>query len=210
MRDGRMDAGRRMKFEDIWAPGGPLPGKATLAAMADLLGETWDFPHLGRRVKIVYNPRLRSALGRALLGREAGHCRIELNTRLLLEHPGELLSTLAHELAHVVVHLRYGLTASAAGRRAAPHGPHFRTLMRAANLSEATTHDLPTDHLRHRRRQYLYLHRCSDCGYSFIARKPRRGYYCRTCGPEMTWDIFRVPNSAQGLSALRTVLNEKS
>jgi predicted SprT family Zn-dependent metalloprotease len=117
---------------------------------------------------------------------------IELNPRLLGEHPRELVPTLAHELVHLCVRHRYGETAK-------PHGREFRSMMRRLGLDGKATHDLPVRHLRkHRRRKYLYLHRCSDCGYEFVARKSRRNCYCRACGPEMEWDIFRLPNTDAG------------
>ena len=116
------------------------------------------------------------------------------------------VGTLIHELAHVVVYLRYGAVP--------PHGRHFRTLMRAVNLSAKATHDLPVAHLRRQRRRrprqkYLYLHRCDECGYSFVARSIRRGYYCTACGPTMNWDVFRTPDTADGRKRLKTVTAQK-
>ena len=186
----------RLNVDDLWTPQQPLPGKSILSAIAARCGVAWDMPDLPRRVRIAYNPRLRTTLGRAVLEEN----RVELNTRLLRDHPAELVPTLVHELAHLVIRMRYG--------RVAPHGRHFRTLMRAVNLSADATHDLPVAGLKRLRRRYVYLHRCSDCGYSFVARSVRRNCYCVACGPEMTWDIFRVPNTPQGLKLLETATAE--
>ena len=175
--------------DDLWTPDRPLPGRGVLLAIAARAGEAWECSELTARVRVGYNGRLRTTLGRAVLD----DLRVELNPRLLHDHPAELVPTLVHELAHLVVHERYG--------RVASHGRHFRTLMAAVRLSAAATHKLPTAHLKRRRRRYLYLHRCSDCGYSFIARSVRRNYYCIACGPEMTWDIIRAPSS-KDLTAL--------
>ena len=79
----------------------------------------------------------------------------------------------------------------------------FRTLMRALNLSAKATHDLPAATVKYGRRRYLYLHRC-QCGYSFVARRTCRNYYCAACGPKMTWDVFRVPDTPQGRKMLNT------
>lgn len=190
-----------LRVSDLWTPDQPLPDGPVLEAIANRLAAIWELPELPRRCRIGYNPRLRTTAGRAACeeagrgpGSRQGAYRVELNPHLLREHPEQLVPTLAHELAHVAVWLRYG-------RRTAPHGREFRTLMRAANLSDARCHDLPAAR-QLRRRRYLYLHRCSDCGQTFIARRPRRNVYCRKCGPEMTWDIFRAPASAAGREAL--------
>lgn len=184
----------RLKVNDLWHVGQPLPRRAVLDAIARRCGDLWDEPDLPARVRITYNPRLRTTLGRARLEDHV----VELNPRLLAEHPAELVPTLVHELAHVVVFLRFG--------RVAPHGPHFRVLMGAAGLSAKATHDLPVGHLRRRRRRYLYVHRCDRCGQQFVARSVKRGYCCAVCGPDMQWDIWRVPNTEQGRSIVREAL----
>jgi len=188
----------RMRFitDDIWTPRQPLPGPGVLREIASRLGAAWEAPELAEQVRIVYNPRLRTTLGRAMLDDR----RVELNTRLLHEHPDQLVPLLAHELAHVVVHARYG--------RVPAHGRHFRTLMRAVNMSPRATHDLPVKR-RRRRGRYLYLHRCSDCGYSFVARSVRRGYYCIACGPDMSWDVFRSANTPRGRQALAAATGDR-
>lgn len=182
----------RFCVDDLWTPRMPLPGKSVLRAIAARCGAAWEMPDLAQRVRIGYNPRLRTTLGRAVLdGRQ-----VELNARLLRDHPAELIPTLVHELAHLVVHMRYGPVR--------PHGRHFRTLMRAVNVSAGATHDLPVRHLGRRRGRYLYLHRCTGCGYHFVARSVRRNDYCIACGPDMSWDIFRAPNTPQGRALLQT------
>jgi len=180
--------------DDLWTPAaGRLPAGPVLAAIAQRVGAAWGMDDLHRRAVIGYNDRLRTTLGRALL--DEG--RIELNPRLLMAHPVELVPTLAHELAHLAVKRRYG--------RVRPHGVEFRAFMRALNLSAEATHRLATGSLRRRRRRYLYLHRCADCGYSFIARRVYRNYYCTACGPGMTWDIFRAPATAEGRKRLEAL-----
>ncbi len=175
-----------VSFNDIWTPGyqKPLPGRETLIMVAERCGRVWEMPELAASVKISYSPRLRTSLGQAVLEKR----RVELNTRLLQAHPDQLIPTLIHELAHVAVHMRYG--------RVPPHGRHFRVLMAAMALNAKATHNLPTARLiRRGRRKFFYVHKCSDCGYSFVARRPRRDCYCRRCGPEMSWSIIRVLNN---------------
>lgn len=186
-----MDADRTFTVEDLWRPEMPLPARGVLLAIARRCGTAWEMPRLADQVRIAYNPKLRTTLGRAVLESRL----VELNTCLLVEHPDQLVETLVHELAHVAVYIRYGPVP--------PHGRHFRTVMRAVGLSPRATHDLPVAHLRRRRERYLYLHRCSECGDGFIARRVRRDVCCRACGPEMTWDVFRAAATAAGRDALK-------
>jgi len=180
---------------DLWSPGDSLPSGPVLLAIAERCGRVWDVPDLADRVTIVYNPRLRTTLGRAMLEDN----RVELNVHLLRAYPDELLATLVHELAHLVVRMRYP--------RAPAHGREFKALMRSVNLPAATTHNLDTERLNLRRRRYAYLHRCSDCGMMFIAGKPRRDCYCKACGPKMSWNIVRAPANPEGRKKLKAMMD---
>lgn len=184
-------------LQDLWTPADPLPTQSLLRRLAGRIGELWGEADLARTVRVVYNTRLSTTLGRAIYDDQ----RVELNPRLLREHPGELLSTLAHELAHLVVHRRWGTCR--------PHGREFRTLMRAVNLSPSATHRLPVEHLRRRRGKYIFLHRCEGCGAMFTAGRRRRDCYCRRCGPDVPWDIFRLPNTAAGKRLLQRLLDTR-
>lgn len=185
----------RLDVSDLWRPGDSLPSGPILSAIAERCGQIWEEPDLTDKVTIGYNPRLRTTLGRAMLEDN----RVELNIHLLRAHPQELLGTLVHELAHLVVRMRYG--------DVPPHGQEFKTLMGAAGMSAAATHKLDTDRLGLRRRRYAYLHRCSDCGVMFIARKPRRDCYCRACGPKMSWNILRAPATPAGRRKLKAIMD---
>ena len=193
----RAAASRAERFDvsDLWRPGNPLPTGAILTAVAERCGEAWEIPDLARRVTIVYNPRLRTTLGRAILDDD----RVELNVHLLRAYPDELLGTVIHELAHLVVRMRYG--------EVRPHGREFKALMRAVNMPADATHHLDTARLKLRRRRYIYLHRCGNCGTMFIARKPRRDCYCRACGPEMSWTILRAPATTAGRRKLKEIMD---
>lgn len=185
-----MEADRPTRFDDLWTPNAALPQRRLLKAIARRCGQLWHIPGLAEHVRVCYNSRLRTTLGRALLEDHT----VELNTRLLRTHPTELLATLVHELAHLAVHIRYG--------RVRPHGRQFHALMAAAGFSAKATHSLPAGGLKRRRRRYLYLHRCGDCGMTFIARSVRRDCYCISCGPGMSWTVLRAPNTQAGRKAL--------
>ncbi|MCK5113497.1 MAG: SprT-like domain-containing protein [Phycisphaerae bacterium] len=186
-----------VETEAIWAPTQPLPLKNALRDLADRIGARWGIDDLNQQVRVVYNPRLTTTLGRAILNRGV----VELNPRLLAEHPSELIPTLVHELAHIVVHMRFG--------RVAPHGHHFKMMMGMQNLSARSTHSLPVAHLRRKRKKYLYLHTCSECGYRFVARSFRRSYYCASCGPDMKWDVYRTSNTAAGQKLIKRLCKAK-
>ena len=68
----------------------------------------WACP---RRVRVIFNLRLRSSLGRA----DFSSATVELNPHLLDRHPAELVPTLVHEVCHL-----------AAGARAG-HGPKWKS-----------------------------------------------------------------------------------
>ncbi|MEO8275363.1 MAG: SprT-like domain-containing protein [Thermoanaerobaculia bacterium] len=122
----------------------------------------WACP---RKVKVVFNGRLRSSLGRADFSRAT----IELNPHLLDRNPAELLPTLLHELGHL-----------AAGPRAG-HGSKWKAMMQALGEPPTVCHSLDTSHLRRRRR--LWLWRCVSCAavYPRHHRGARR-YRCSDCG----------------------------
>lgn len=176
---------RPFSVSDLWTPSCALPGRDVLTLIAARLAKAWGLSHLAKTVTICYNPRLRTTLGRAVYD----DFRVELNARLLLEHPAELVPTLAHELAHLAVYVKW--------RSAQPHGQHFRMMMASVGMPASATHNLPTAHLRKRRRRYLYIHQCGQCGQSHVARSVMRNRVCAACGSG-TWDVFRIPDTVVG------------
>ena len=122
-----------------------------------------------RGLEVVWNRRLRTALGRADFGRRT----IELNPALLDAHPGELLPTLVHELCHLAVGVR------------AAHGPRWREAMRALGARPEACHRLDVRELTARRRTWLWT--CVSCGETY-PRKSRsaRRYRCGRCSGKLT------------------------
>lgn len=183
-------------MDDLWQVGQPLPDGPRLTAMAARLAEVWQLPQLAAKVRITYNPRMRTTLGRAFLTQD----RIELNPRLLMASPAELPATLAHEMAHLGVYWKFR-------KLDEPHGPHFRSLMSQVGFVGHATHRVrAAAALRRPRGRFLYLHVCSDCGGRFVARSSKRGYFCKRCGPGMRWEIFRLPNDAAGRARLHQMM----
>jgi predicted SprT family Zn-dependent metalloprotease len=182
---------------DIWTPDRPLPDGPVLRRLTDRVGLGWELARLSRHIRTGYNPRLRTSLGRAMLDERI----VELNPALLRDHPTELLPTLVHELAHLVVHARYP--------RATPHGREFRTLMVAAGFTGEATHSLPVAHLRKPRQRYVYLHLCPGCGRGFVARSLRRNLRCSLCGQAKAWAVHRAPATPAGYDALQRIRRQQ-
>jgi predicted SprT family Zn-dependent metalloprotease len=118
--------------------------------------------HRTRQVQVTFNPRLRTAIGRA----EPSRRRIYLNPWLLDRYPRELVPTVVHELCHVVAGLREG------------HGPRWKKLMDRCGLPAEVVHDLDTSDLEIRRRTWRW--NCVNCGEDY-RRKSRAAKYYR-CG----------------------------
>ena len=81
-------------------------------------------------LKIVWNGRLRTSGGRALLHRQ----QVELNPRLIAQNSQYFGTVLIHELAHLVASARYG--------RVKPHGKEWQQLMIAAGENPMVRHSM--------------------------------------------------------------------
>ncbi len=103
--------------------------------------ELWQVIDLRAAIRIHWNPRLRTTIGRALLDELV----LELNPRLLARHPDQVRHVLIHEAAHLVVRRLYGPDE-------APHGRVWKAYMRLAGESTKATHDLDVSGLRVKRK----------------------------------------------------------
>lgn len=127
------------------------------------------FPKLASSLIVCWNPRMRSAAGRALLQVR----RIELNP-LLREHgEDEVQRTLKHELAHLIVSEQYG-------RRCKPHGPEWRLACAALGIpGESARHTLP---LPRRALARPFHYRCLSCEATISRVRPfPRATACYGC-----------------------------
>jgi predicted SprT family Zn-dependent metalloprotease len=106
---------------------------------------------LARRVRVRWNPRLRTTAGLAC----ASESLITLNPRLIPFGMPEVDRTLRHELAHLLARFRAGR------RRIEPHGPEWRRACCDLGLpGEKRCHELP---LPRRRIKPKHLYRCRHC-----------------------------------------------
>ena len=131
---------------------------------------------LAREVRVEWNPRMRTAAGRA-------DCReklISLNPLLqdvragLAFNRDEIDHTLRHELAHLLAQFRVGR------RRILPHGAEWRRACRDLEIGdEARCHNLPFATKVYRP---CYVYRCPNCKQEFPrVRRIRRAIACLAC-----------------------------
>ena len=111
--------------------------------------------------------------------------RLRFNAVLLQRDFDQFLEeVVAHELAHAVVHWRYG-------GRVKPHGPQWREVMTLFGVTPKRCHDY--EDLRPVRRLQRYRYRCGCREHQLTAirhRRIQRGereYLCKSCGHRLTW-----------------------
>ena len=143
----------------------PSAGRdAALTLVARDLVSELGLPILAASVVVDWNPRMRTAAGRAF---SRDH-RIELNPRLQSlpegQHEQELRNTFLHELAHLVAIERAGK------KRIQPHGTEWKTACRDLGIpGEDRCHSLDFSP-RRLSRKYAYC--CPQC--QTVIRRVRR------------------------------------
>ena len=131
---------------------------------------------LAREIRVEWNPRLKTAAGRADFRQKL----ISLNPLLRDVRAGlafnreEIDRTLRHELAHLLAQFRVGR------RRIAPHGPKWREACRDLGIAdEARCHNLPFASKSFPPR-FVYV--CPNCRQEFLrVRRTRRAIACLAC-----------------------------
>ena len=129
-----------------------------------------NLPKLSEKVTVVWNPRMRTTVGRAFWPT----CRIEMNPRLKEFPESETQRTLSHELAHLIAYARSGR------RKIAPHGPEWQTACAELGIpGESVRHTLP---IKPRRMTRKYSYTCPSCAATFQRVRPiKRASACHTC-----------------------------
>ncbi len=125
---------------------------------------------LAREVRVEWNPRLKTAAGRA----DYREKLISLNPLLRNHDDEEIDRTIRHELAHLLAQFRVGR------RRIAPHGPEWREACRDLGITdEARCHNLP---FATKASPARFVYRCPNCGQEFPrVRRIRRTIACLAC-----------------------------
>jgi SprT protein len=148
----------------------PLPSADEMQVQAASLLTAVNAHKLAKQLRIEWNARMRSAVGRA----DYRHSLILLNPALQRFGRSEIDRTLLHELAHLLAQFR------AARRRILPHGAEWRQACRDLGIEgEQACHKLPMA-VRHISRRFLYC--CVNCQREFPrVRRIRRATACLVC-----------------------------
>ena len=134
--------------------------------------KSWRTPSLPQRVKISFSLRLRKSLGR--VRPQSGI--ITLNAKLASAPRAITLEILCHEAAHVAAFLLHGSDAK-------PHGPEWRTLVRAAGYQPSTSLKCPwlTQPTAPRATSHRYRYCCPVCQTDFFVRRRNSHLHCSIC-----------------------------
>lgn len=129
-----------------------------------------DAATLAREIRVEWNPRMKSAAGRADFRGKL----VSLNPRLSDHGIPEIDRTLRHELAHLLAQFRAGR------RRILPHGAEWRQACRDLGIGdEMRCHNLPFT-ISERVRRFRY--KCPNCQRDFPrVRRVRRAVACLAC-----------------------------
>jgi SprT protein len=121
-------------------------------------------------LRVEWNPRLRTAAGRADYRAKS----ISLNPRLRNHGEAETDRTLRHELAHLLAQFRAGR------RRILPHGEEWREACRDLGIAdEARCHTL---HFPAKNYAARFVYRCPNCQRDFPrVRRIKRAIACLAC-----------------------------
>ena len=156
-----------------------LPKKAPMLLAKEKVGDRikaikaeysslWGMPSLTGSVIVQFSDRLRSTLGRTSV--EIG--RIRLSTLLLSEGAQLLDEVLCHELAHIVVHKRFGKSGK-------PHGREWAALMKQAGFE-------PRLRISFGNKEPLsstvrFEHLCPVCQTIRLAKRSIPNLRCKSC-----------------------------
>jgi SprT protein len=148
----------------------PIPSVTELRTLASTLLHDLGAGALADRLRVEWNPRMRTAVGRA----ESRRALITLNPALQNFGVEEIERTLRHELAHLLAQHRVGR------RRILPHGREWRRACGDLGIAdERVCHKLP---LAARRLSPRYLYRCRNCQQEFLrVHRIRRAMACLAC-----------------------------
>jgi predicted SprT family Zn-dependent metalloprotease len=130
----------------------------------------FGLPELARKVRVTWNPRMRTTAGRAWWPSRS----IEMNPKLKDFSEADIWRTLKHEFAHLLAYERCGR------RHIDPHGPEWRAACTELGIpGEQPYHSLP---LKARRLKRNHAYACPSCLAVITRVRPiRRAVACYSC-----------------------------
>jgi predicted SprT family Zn-dependent metalloprotease len=108
--------------------------------------------------------------------------QIAISSRLLaMGNDDDIRQVVLHEVAHALVHARYGEKTSA-------HGKEFRAVCRDLNIKPRSYVDVKTEKWRSRVR---FLSKCGHCKVLIVRKRRMRSVRC-TCGLKVSTKTWRA------------------
>jgi predicted SprT family Zn-dependent metalloprotease len=177
--------GRRPWFRPAPAAG-PAAGRnlaedPALTAWCSEASRSLGLAELARKVRVSWNPRMRTTAGRAWWPDRS----IELNPKLRDCDPDEIWRTLKHELAHLAAYERAGR------RKIDPHGPEWRAACADLGIAgERPYHNLPFER-RRMERKHAYV--CAHCRAVIRRVRPlKNSVACYDCCRKFNGGVYHV------------------
>ena len=127
--------------------------------------------------------RMRTTLGSYMPCRK----QIAISSRLLaMGDHSDVREVVLHEVAHAIVHARFGNKPSA-------HGPEFRAFCKELDIAPKRYVDVPTEKWQTRIR---YAAQCDRCNV-IVVRKRRMRFVRCACGLKMYPNLWKVVSEAE-------------
>ena len=160
-------------------------GKPTAAAVDLLIQSTFDAHEPGLSLSPVrVSGRMRRTLGSYMPSRK----QIAISSRLLaMGDENDVRQVVLHEVAHAIVHARWGEKASA-------HGREFRSVCNEIGAKPRRYVDVTTGEWQS---QVRYLSKCGHCKVLIVRKKRMRSVRC-VCGLKLYPKSWRAVAPAEG------------
>jgi len=130
----------------------------------------FELPELARKIRVSWNPRMRTTAGRAWWPAR----QIEINPKLKEFSDDEVWRTLKHEFAHLIAYERCGR------RKIDPHGIEWQTACKDLGIAgESVYHHLP---LKGRKMKRNHAYACPSCLAVIKRVRPfKKAVACYSC-----------------------------
>jgi len=139
-----------------------------IQAKTDEYFSLWGCSDLASSVVIQFSDRLKSSLGRTRVDTR----NVRLNPLLASANERLLDEVLCHELAHIVVYERFGMSVK-------PHGPEWAALVRQTGFEPRLRHSITSEKPPTAIRRFEHL--CLVCQTVRYAKRSMTQWRCESC-----------------------------